>query len=267
MKINLKIIAGIVIVIGLLLASFKVWEYFHQAKANTGQLQLATASKKDFAVPVQNTFKDSVGKTHTTVKANQNSFSQSQINNNPAISLGGADTTAQILGIQRKQIESWQSIATTNQQRALKAERKLDSLGRIIHYYQDKHIYIAYHQGKDSSDNGLFDYKKYETISALQYWKRSGWIGPKISYIDFSSDDPHTIISNPKMFSAQQQDYGFGLKLQLKGVYDFAGKTLVPSAWLIGNYKNWEAGYGYNYSGQLQTLKPQASVAYSFNLR
>jgi hypothetical protein len=264
---NWKAIGIWSLIITTLISGWLAWHYYNLNQAKDQKPALIAASKNDFQVNPDKKVKDTSGTSHFIVPAHQNVFNQTTIAQNPDINLGGADTVALAMDIQRKQIQQWQQIATLSEARALKAENKLDSAGRLVRYYKSKFIQLAYHPpiSSDSTDHGTFDYKKYEDLNVLQYWKRMHLIGPKKSFIDISSLDTNTTITNYRTFEVQSDPFPFSLTVQPRMDYFFTSGRFVPSASLIAGYKNWEVGYKYYYSHLYQALKP--ALTFSYNIR
>ncbi len=264
---NWKLVGTVSLIVAAIAGYLLAKHFYDLFQAEKQKSSLIAASKSNFQVIPITRFTDTAGHKHAVIAADQNKFNQSTINQNPTISLGGADTAALALKIQRDQIQYWMSVATKSEARALKAETRLDSAGKLVHYYESKFIKLAFHPGKDSTDNGTFDYTKYEQLNALQYWKRLHIIGPRTSFIDISSNDPNTVITGIKTFAVQPDPNPFTLRGQIKSTFDFANSRLTPAAGLVGTYKNWEFSYHYYYSTQFQKLEPIISGAYNFWLR
>ena len=247
---NWKAIGIIALIIAAIAGCLFARHFYNLLQAEKEKQTLIAASDSGFAVKPTAKFTDTSGHHHFIIKSGSNTFIQSTIKQNPKISLGGADTVALALKIQREQIQYWMNIATTSQAKALKANSMRDSLGKLIKFYKDKYIEIAYNPGKDSTDNGTFDYKKYEQLSVLQYWKRDHFLGPRNSYMDISSNDPHTVITGTNTFTVKQDPNPFSLRAQLKSTYDFPSGRLFPSLGLIATYRNYRepitSGYDNN---------------------
>ena len=264
---NWKAIGIIALIIAACAGVWIAIYFYHQWQAEKQKNNLVAASKSNFKEEPVKQFTDTAGHHHYAVSADHNSFNESTIKDNPSISLGGADTAALALQIQRDQIQYWMSVATESKAVALKAKSQRDSMGKIVRYYESKFIKLAYHPGKDSTDNGTFDYTKYEQYQALQYWKRTHFLGKRQSFVDITSMDPNTVVTGVNTFNVQPDPNPFTLRAQVNSSYDFANGRYIPSAGIIGTYKNWEFSYKYYYSHQFHKLEPIAAVAYDLWLR
>ena len=261
----------IYITAALLLIIVAGWLVYRQARnqneaADSKTLQQASA--RSFTVEPEMSFIDHAGIPHSEFAGNQNTIAKKAVQDNPGVSLGGADTVAKALGIQRDKIAYWKQIAIVSQGENLKAHTVIDSLKRKVREYRDEHIYIAYTPGIDSGDAGTFNYDQHLKVRLLQYWKPKwpllGKYGPQKSMIDLSTDDSHTRITGYEDFTVKPNPINFALKGQLGTAFDFGSGALIPSAGLILNMGNFEVSGRYYYSAKNGRFQPIVSAAYNF---
>jgi hypothetical protein len=257
-----RLYAEIALVLIIVIMGYILWQNYNQAQAAKQTENLKAEAKTGFAVPVT-TGKLADGHNHTGGNTDKNTFSHAVIKDNPAASLGGADTAAKVLGIQRDQITYWTQVAEQRKGDNLKAMAMIDSLKRRVLYYQDKYIRIAYHPGKDSSDYGTFDYKNNEHLTITQYVKRNWLLGANHHYIDIMSDNPNTSIAGVRALTITPDQSSFGFKGQLRAAYDFASGRMVPSAGVVVSIGKFDFAGRYYYNHQLQKFTPIISAAYN----
>ncbi len=257
-----RLYAEIALVVILALTGFALYHYFEVAQAAKQTVNLKAEAKSDFNVPVT-TVKLTDGKKHTGGNINKNTFSQNDVKNNPGTSLGGADTSAMALRVQRDQILYWQQLAIQSRGDNLKAVQLIDSLKRKVLYYKDPYIRIAYHPGNDSTDNGTFDYRNNEHLTITQYVKRNWLLGANHHYIDIMSDNPNTSIDGVRALTITPDQSSFGFKGQLRAAYDFASGRVIPSAGIVISLGKFDFAGRYYYNYQLQKFTPVVSAAYN----
>ncbi|MDB5155900.1 MAG: hypothetical protein JWR50_607 [Mucilaginibacter sp.] len=258
-----RLYAEIALVLIVIIFGYIIYNNNQKTAAAKQTQNLKDDAKTGFNVPVT-TAKLTDGKKHTGGNTDKNTFSQNDIKNNPSASLGGADTSAMALQVQRDQITYWVQVAEQTKGDNLKALKLIDSLKRKVLYYQDKFIRIAYHPGKDSTDNGTFDYKNNEHLTITQYVKKNWLLGKNHHYIDIMSDNPNTSIAGVRSLTIQSDQNNFGLRANVKAVYDFASGRVIPSAGVLVNAGSFEFGGRYYYNYGLQKFTPIVSAAYNF---
>jgi len=249
---------GIVAVIAIIL--YFVINYFINKKVTVTQTQnLVTAAKTDFKTTGSLTT-DTAGNKHYQTSAGQNTFTQETVNANPDVLKGtGEDSTAKIIKRQASEISQWQETNITITARALKAERTVDSLGRVIESYKDKWINISY-------SNGLFDYSENFNLIQAQYpSKKFLWINYD-PVIDLYTDNQRATINGFKTLTIMPAKNNFGFRLFAKAEYDFKTKIITPSANATISIKNWDisGGYLYDYNDKYIGFHPTVSAAYNF---
>lgn len=264
MKLNLTGFIILLLIIACL--GYATWYFYEKSVVKKQDATLVTAVKNNFAVTATGTVTDKNGIKHKQYDPNQNTFSQSAVNGRADSNMGGPDTTAQILKIQKDQIEHWQQVSATYQAIALKAQRGKDSLGNLIRYYKGKYMDIVYHSPKttDTTDNGTFDYKGHFTLTGTQYFKNKFLWWRYNPVFDLSIDDPNATINGYRSFTVTQPDQLFNIKAQIRTDYYFSTGRIVPSTGIAIDVGKFDFSGRYYWSYKYQKLQPVLSVAYNF---
>lgn len=271
MKINFnwKVIAETVGLLITIIALVAASHYYSLYKSVKESKDLIITSKNDLKVPIS-PHVDTAGRHHIQAPANTNTYSRTTIKENPNVSLGGVDTTVKILAIQRDQIEYWKELALTIAAKNLKAQSKYDSLGRLVRYYKDKYVSIAYHYPSvlDTTDKGTFDYSQNLVVTGTQYFKKKFlWVRYN-PIVDIYPDDPHATINSLRSLTITPNPSPFSFKAGIKGIYDFKSHSITPLLQAQFGVGNFDLGGGYYYNTKLQEARPVLSAAYNFvNIR
>ncbi len=212
-------------------------------------------------------FIDSAGKQHTTFSTG-NPFTKKEIRdgvvNKPLL-----DTISRALDIKSAQVVSYMRISQTSEARALKAERTVDSLKRVVYRYKNQYISVAYRQA-DATDtvnpSGTFDYKYSADIKVTQYTKRKKFLGLPIgsnaNYIDISSTDPNATVNGLSTFTVKQNTPSFGLRVQGLTSYNFGTSTISPGLGIQFDFKRWSATGAYYYNPGVDKIRPTVGLRY-----
>lgn len=272
MKINWSLIVNAAFLIVAIICACVAYHYYKQGVAEQQSKNLIVAAKNGFSVPLSKGIKDSTGAQHYQAPANQNTFTSTTIaNKQSSVSLGAADTTAKILGIQSDQIIYWQQVAMMYKAQSLKAQKTIDTMGTIVRYYKDKFTSIAYHYPKnpmDTSDMGSFDFQHNTVLSQTEYFRKKFLWWKYSPVIDISAADTNETINGYKTLSITQTPVSLGFKAQLKSSYDFATGRLIPSVGAIISIGNWDISGRYYYNSSQNKFRPIVSAAYNFiNIR
>lgn len=171
---------------------------------------------------------DKQGLQHVTLEAAENIIPHSEVNK-VAVSEGILDTTALYVGILKKQIENLQRVAFTSEAKALRAERKVDSMGKVVTYYKGKFIDITYEPADSASakyfPNGKFGYKYHGELQSTQYTSQKrllGFIpmGKKKSLIDVFLTDSNAVINDVKRLTILKDEPYWNFRVQASGNFN-----------------------------------------------
>lgn len=207
-------------------------------------------TKFDAAAEVVKTYTDELKQNHTVVKADEHVLTQKDVRSETAISRPLLDTISMAINVMRKQVEQYTKISMSAESRALKAERRADSLQRVTYTFQDKWLSLAYRPADpaDTTDAGEFDFKYNADLSVTQYWKRKWLLGAKMSYIDIYSNDPRVSIRNLKRLTVEQREPLLGLRVQAVSSYGFADKGFRAGVGLQFDVKRFSVLGSYLYN-------------------
>jgi hypothetical protein len=219
------IIAGL----ALLLACSLTWAIRERGAKKIAQT-IAEPSKvlKDPTAPTVKDFVDSLKQNHKTFNNTSNVVGGKEV----AISKGLVDTISKMSNIKPDQITEWKQIITRTEGRALRAERKVDSLQRETFFYKDKYLQLAYRRGNpaDTTDKGTFDFLYDADLSVTQFSTRGKILGFPIGsrklYTDIYSNDPRTTIRGLKTFRVETMQPKSGIRFQLVTNYSFGRANL-----------------------------------------
>lgn len=264
MKLNFTGFIILLIIIASL--GFATWYFYKKSVVQKQDATLAAAVKNNFTVTPISTFTDKNGSKHNQYNPNQNKFSQAAVNGRGDSTMGGPDTAAQVLKIQKERIEYWQQMSATYEATALRAQKGKDSLGNMVRYYKSKYMDIIYHPPRtaDTADNGTFDYKGHFTATGTQYYKSKFLWWRYNPVFDLSIDDPNATINGYRTFTVNQPDQIFNIKAQVKTDYYFSTGHIVPSTGLEIDLGKFNFSGRYYWSYKAQKLQPVLSLSYNF---
>lgn len=221
--------------------------YFYTKYKSSESKRAKETKTVNMATKIVTRYTDRFNQNHVVIDAKETELSRKQFND-IAVSPGILDTTVMALNIQKRQIESLTQIATTTEARALKAERRVDSLKRLTYYYKDKYLDLAFSpsETKDTMDFGTFDFKYNADLTITQYNKRKWLLGTKKTFIDIYSNDPRTTVNGVKRLAVQQERPTLGLRVQAVSSYNFESHNLMNGVGLQVDVKRMSfLGAGY----------------------
>jgi hypothetical protein len=255
----------VILTAGLLITSYFAW-YYHGQKNNAETKTVKNQKTVELAANIISRMVDSSGRNHTTISASGNVLPNDWYKDGTAIKGGFIDTVARALNIKnKKQLEEVTQISIKNEARALKAEKKVDSLQRITFFYKGKYMQLAYRppmRPTDTTDQGQFDYKYNDSITVVQYWKRKWILGAKKSYIDIFSNDPNATVNGVKRMVVEQKEPTFGLRVQAVGNYSFSRKLLNIGPGLQFDFKRFSLVGTYYYDFDANQFRPSVGARY-----
>lgn len=234
----------LVIAACILLISAVVWALIERDRVKTLKEQNDTLLSVIDSVPdapKERSYVDTAGLKHEVFK----NITTTKDGKPIAVSQGVLDTVNKGLDVKIGQGDAfrYQQIATTMEARALKAERKADSLGRAVYYYQDRYLKLAYRPGSpiDTTDKGLFDFAYNADLRITQYWQRNKIlglrIGSNVSYTNIYSTDPRVTINGYKDLTVPQRQPNFGIRAQGVATYSFTNNQVLVGPGLQVDFK------------------------------
>jgi hypothetical protein len=248
-----------------LITAYLAWHYHGQK--NTAEIKTVKNQKTvDLAADIISRMVDSSGRKHATISASGNVLPNEWYKDGTAIKGGFIDTVARALNLKnKKQLEAVTQISITNEARALKAERKVDSLQRLTYFYKGKYMQMVYRppvNPSDTTDKGQFDYKYNDSITVAQYWKRSWLLGAKKSYIDIYPNDLNATVNGVKRMVVEQKEPTFGLRVQAVGSYSFSRKLLNVGPGIQFDVKRFSLVGTYYYDFDAKQFRPSVGARY-----
>lgn len=259
-----KNILIVILTAGLLITSFLAWR-FNSQKNKAEDKSASNEETVNQAATIIDRYVDSAGRNHAMVKAEENVLPHDWYKNGTAIRGGLIDTVAKALNIARKQLQQVTQVATVSEARALKAEKRVDSLQRVTYFYKSKNLQMAYRpplKTADSTDQGQFDYRYNDSITVAQYWKKKWLLGAKRSYVDIFSNDPNTTVNGVKRLVVEQKEPTFGLRVQAVGNYSFSRKLLNVGPGIQFDVKRFSIVGTYYYDFDANQFRPSVGARY-----
>lgn len=194
---------------------------------------------------------DQYGRQHVIISATENTYSHQDVKS--AVGEGILDTTANAIGILKKQIHDLTVINSTLKAENLKAS-VISNNGNTTYNYRDKYLDLSYKPGNpsDTLDKGEFDFKYDADLTITQYWKRKWLLAEKTSFIDIYSNDPRTTINGVKKLSIVQNQPSFGLRVQGMSSYNLDKNELSSGPGVQFDFKRFSlhGSYQYNFTDQ-----------------
>lgn len=261
MKISKPFILICVLFIALI--GVTVWAFSERSKKADAIAQLSSAKKtNNAAASLVKKFTDPDGVNHSVFKEPNKPLSPKDIKNGTAvISKGKLDTISKSIDIKSDQVEYWIKVAYASEARALRAERAVDSAGRVSSFYKSKFIELNYRPalvGDTINTNGYFDYRYNVDLAVTKYSQRKKILGLKIGekerFIDFASNDKQATISGMNTFSVKQNEPAFSAALQAVSRYNLYTKTIAPGIGIQLAYKRLSLQGDYIYNSDLKKM-------------
>lgn len=129
---------------------------------------------------------------------------------------GIIDTTAMALDIRTKQLKEILNINSTLAAENLKLKSMVDINNRPYYTYSGHGLDLKFTPPNDTDSVGSADFTANVKIKAVQYWKRSWFLGAKKSILAVTSDNPMFKINGSDFVEIEQEQPSFGLRLQAR---------------------------------------------------
>jgi hypothetical protein len=172
-------------------------------------------------------YQDSLTHENHTAFTDKNRNLPKQALSDGTISKPLLDTISKALDIKSSQVVSYQKISLVSEAKALKAEKRADSLQRIVYTYSTKYIDLSFTEPDSLHKVGEFGYKYRTDIKTVQYNPlRVLGIPVGRDIIDISSTDKNATINGLEAFSIRPTDRFFGAELQALGQYNVFDKGM-----------------------------------------
>jgi hypothetical protein len=251
--------------IALLYVAFESGRHIEADKKSTHTSLPKQMPSESSAIAVEQ-YTDSQGHKHNVF---MNQESQRVIKKRTVSLLPYIDSVALALNIKSKQLEAESTVSTVTHEDSVKFLRiQVDSLKRLVYYYDDKYLKLIVRMGaKDSTlDTANFDFSYNDSLRIDQYWKRKKLlglnIGSKQHFTDISSSDPRTTIAGLKTLTVKQNLPTVGFKLQAVLNYSLLNTSLSPGLGFRFDANRVSLNGTYYYNTDLNQWRPVLALRY-----
>jgi hypothetical protein len=147
---------------------------------------------------------------------------------------GIIDTTALALDLRARQLKQIMVLKTSLEAENLRLKKQINEANILYYTYSGNGLKLKFIPPSGTDTIGHADFSADVKISAVQFWRKNWYLGPKRSFLAITSDNPMFKVNSVEYLEIEQKQPAIRFKIQGNSAYDLKSSRLTygPSAQL-----------------------------------